>query len=117
MRIRFDPKLLRGKGSFSALAILTGMLLLFLSGVLFADPTEARWRFLIFGVPGVFFLVRGTGKSSFGRFTLPLDILIAGALFFLGMKAGTQVPTERAPAACAGEQTPDCAPVSQSPSH
>lgn len=84
MRIRFNPKLLSSKGSFSVLAILTGVLLMFLSGMLFADPVEARWRFVVFGLPGLIFLIRGSGKTAFGKFTLPIDLIIAAGIFFLG---------------------------------
>jgi len=87
MRVRFDPKLLRGKGTFSGLAILTGVLLLFISGVLFADPEEARWRFVVFGLIGLVLLIRGTGNKSFGKFTLLIDILIAAAVFYFGTLA------------------------------
>ena len=84
MRIRFNPKLLSSKGSFSGLAIGTGILLMFLSGLLFVDPAEARWRFVIFGVPGLLLLIRGSGKTMFGKYTLPIDIIIAAAIFYFG---------------------------------
>ena len=84
MRVRFNPKLLSSKGSFSVLAIGTGILLLFLSGLLFADPEEARWRFIVFGLPGLVLLIRGTGVSGFGKFTILLNMLVAAGLFYLG---------------------------------
>ena len=98
MRVRFDPKLLSSKGSFSVLAILTGVLLMFISGMLFADPAEARWRFVVFGLPGLIFLIRGSGKTAFGKFTLPIDLLIAVGIFFLGTLTYAPPPeTESAP--------------------
>jgi hypothetical protein len=92
MRVRFNPKLLSSKGSFNVLAIVTGLLLLFLSGLLFADPAEARWRFVVFGVPGLILLIRGTGNKAFGKFTLLIDILIAAAIFYFGTVAYSPPP-------------------------
>jgi len=57
---------------------------MFISGMLFADPVEARWRFVVFGLPGLIFLIRGSGKTAFGKFTLPIDLIIAAGIFFLG---------------------------------